>query len=129
MSGTYFVRIQCTANCFLASISLVERGTRVFVASMEGRGVPLTSRSLFMTIIRLPFAAGSIMLKIQWQALLLRLRHGVRTRVRPEPSDPVTIRASKSSVWYWLRDRLVLYASKTSGKRGGHSKVEDDPKE
>lgn len=127
VDGTYFVRIKCTGDSFAASIILEQDGARVFTASMDGQGQPLSSRSLLWTLARMPLAAGSIMLRIQWQAILLRLRRGIRARPKPEPADPSTIPASKSSPWHWIRHRFVRYASKPSRDQQGDTAVEEEP--
>jgi DUF1365 family protein len=113
--GEYLVQIQCTDDRFAASISLVQAGHTVFTASMDGHGKALTSGSLTMTLLRMPLAATVIMARIQWQAILLRLRRGVRPRPKPAPVDTGTIPASKRSIWYWIRNRLLRYAEGSAG--------------
>ena len=124
--GEYLVQIQCTDDKFLASISLVQEGRTVFTASMDGQGRALTSGSLATTLLRMPLAATVIMARIQWQAILLRLRGGLRPRSKPAPVDIRTIPASRRSVWYWIRNRLLRYAESSSeSTRGKQSSRED----
>ncbi len=114
-SGEYRVRIRCTDERFMASISLEQEGRTVFSASMDGIGTSLTSGALAATLLRMPLAASVIMTRIQWQAILLRLRRGVRPRRKPAPVDAQTIPAARRSIWYWIRDRLLRYAEGSSG--------------
>ena len=112
-SGGYVVHVRCEADRFSAAIALDQGGRRIFSASMEGVGRPLDTSSLLGTLIRMPLAAATIMMKIQWQAIILRFRRGVRPHAKPEPSDPATIKSTRSSIWYWIRGRFVRYASRS----------------
>ena len=111
--GAYLVHVRCQADAFSATISLAQGGQTVFTASMDGHGVPFSSGNLLATLIRMPIAASSIMLRIQWQAILLRFRRGLRPHPKPKPFDSSTHGAARNSIWYWIRDRFVRYASKT----------------
>ncbi|MCH2134660.1 MAG: DUF1365 domain-containing protein [Phycisphaerales bacterium] len=124
--GVYRVRVRCEEDHFSASIALEQGGRMVFTADMSGRGMPLSTRSLLGTMARMPWAATSIMTRIQWQAILLRLRRKVRTRPKPKPSNPATIPAARSSVWYWIRSRFVRYAAKPERGQPGDGATEDD---
>ena len=110
--GAYLVHISCESDVFSATITLEQGGRKMFTASMDGTGVPLATRSLLATMVKMPVAASSIMLRIQWQAIILRFRRGVRPHAKPRPSDPATLKATRSSIWYWIRGRFVRYASK-----------------
>ena len=69
-----------------ARIDVEEGGERPFLATIVGRGEPLTTRSLLRTLARHPFMTGRITALIHWEALKLWLK-GVPV-VRKPPFDP-----------------------------------------
>ena len=125
-AGEYLVRLRCTDERFMASISLEQEGRIVFTASMDGVGSELTSRAMAATLLRMPLAATAIMTRIQWQAILLRLRRGLRPRRKPVPVDAETIPAARRSLWYWIRNRLLGYAEGSSGVPSGDRSSRED---
>ncbi len=112
VQGTYLVRIRCTDDEFSASISLEQEGRTMFTATMDGTGCEPRAGSACLLFLAMPWSVVSVMTKIQWHALRLRFGRGLRTVVKPRPEGPGTVPASTSSVWYWIRDRFVRYASR-----------------
>ena len=112
--GMYTVVAQHDGDNCNVAITLEQEGKQVFSASMVGAGVPIRSANTLTTLLRLPMAAILIMTRIQWQALHLRLRRKIHPAPKPAPSDPATIPAPHSSIWYSIRDRLIRLASNGS---------------
>ncbi len=110
--GTYDVRLCCTDDEFSASISLEQEGRTMFTATMEGSGFEPGVGSSCLLFLAMPWSVMSIMTKIQWHALILRFGRGVRTIVKPPPKARGTVPSSTSSIWYWIRNRFVRYASR-----------------
>ena len=117
VDGTYHVRLRCTDDEFSASIGLEQEGRTMFTATMDGAGRVPGAWSAIRLFLAMPWAVVSVMTKIQWHAILLRFRRGVRTIVKPDPDAPDTVPAAKSSIWYWIRHRFVRYASKPTSKK------------
>ena len=126
MDGEYKVRVHAEPDAFRAVITLVQKGEAVFSASMAGHGSPIKPMSVLSVLLRMPLAAVTIMMKIQWQAVLLRVRRGLRPSPKPEPRDPGTIPSPQTSTWYWIRDRLLRYASKPTDRPSEGRKSEDE---
>ena len=111
--GEYVVRARSSLDSCDVSITLSQDGKKIFTASMAGTGVPIRSSNAITTLLRLPLAALLIMTRIQWQASLLRLRKKIYPMLKPEPSDPATVPARGSSIWYSIRSRLIQFASRS----------------
>jgi len=71
-----------------ARIDVEEAGGRAFIATLTGRGEPLTDAALARTLARQPLLAGRVTGLIHWQALRLWLK-GVPV-VRKPPFTPGT---------------------------------------
>ena len=109
--GEYTVIARHDGDACNVAITLEQDGRQVFAASMSGTGVPIRSAHAFTTLLRLPVAALLIMTRIQWQALHLRLRRRIHPAPKPIPTDPATIPAPRTSIWYAIRDRFIRLAS------------------
>lgn len=111
--GEYVVRARSTSDSCKVSITLSQGGEEIFTASMVGTGVPIRSSNAIATLLRLSLAGLLIMTRIQWQALLLRMRRKIHPVLKPELLDPSTIPARGNSIWYSIRSRLLKLASRS----------------
>lgn len=119
VSGEYEVRLSEHADDFSLTITLRQGGQPVFSASMSGRTARLTGARLATALCRLPLSTAAVMARIHWQAMQLYMlkRLPVFARARPTPGGALV--ASRSTIWYWLRDRFVQRASRKRHARGG----------
>jgi len=107
-TGEYAVRLKTRDDRFEITITLREDDKPVFTATMRGDGQPLSTSTLLRTLGRLPLFAATIILRIHWQAVLLRWRRGASVLAKPAPSHPATIQAQRGSLWYRLRAAILL---------------------
>jgi len=113
--GRYELTLRVTEDRFDLTIDLRQRGDIAFSATMRGRGKPMTTRSLWGALARLPIFAATVMLRIHWHALLLRVVKRIVPHHKPAPRHRDTIPNARPSMWYGLRHRLVGWA------RGGRA--------
>lgn len=107
VSGTYDVLLRFDEHRFEIAVHLRDERGLVFSAGMHGRGVPMTSRRLLGAVARAPLFAATIMLRIQWQAILLFAGRGLPVFPKPAPSHPSTVPAASPSLWQRLRLAVV----------------------
>ncbi|MFM9996655.1 MAG: DUF1365 domain-containing protein [Phycisphaerales bacterium] len=111
VSGGYEVVVSERDGLLRLQIHLEQHGQRVFTAGMTGRAVPLGGTGLVRTLVRFPFLAATIMLRIHWQALQLGVRRRLPVFVKPAPAAAATFAADPPSFWHRLRasflDRAV----------------------
>ncbi len=119
VSGEYEVLLVERGDDFSLTITLEQDGQLVFSAVMSGRGTELTGRKLAAALCRLPFSAATVMARIHWQALQLYVMKRLPVFARAPTTGGSRVAASRSSVWYWLRDCFVRRASKEHVARAG----------
>ncbi len=113
VDGRYELTLRTSEDTFDLSIDLHQAGGVAFSATMRGQGQPLTSARLLAVLARLPLFAATIMWRIHWQAIKLRVLKGIATQPKPAPSHPDTLPTRAPSCWYAFRQRLVKLASRT----------------
>lgn len=111
-AGRYQLRVSCYEGRYEIDIALMQHDQLVFRADLRGDGAPLTTGRLCMAMLRLPLSVTLVMIRIHWQALVLRLRLGIRPHHKPAPAHPRTLPASRPSVWHWFRRKLISVASR-----------------
>ncbi|WP_116134700.1 DUF1365 domain-containing protein [Tropicimonas sp. IMCC34043] len=83
IAGDYTFSFAFPDNRVAIRIDLTN-GPETLIATLSGRIVPLTERSVLGALVRRPFGAARTIALIYWQALRLKLK-GARYRTRPEP--------------------------------------------
>lgn len=90
VEGAYRVRITQPEGRLFVAITYVVGGETVFAATLAGKRLPLTSRTLLGATIRYPLITFKVMGAIHWEAAKLWLK-GARYRKRPAaPVDAVS---------------------------------------
>ena len=91
VEGGYRVRISQPGDRMAVAITYVVDDETVFTATLNGKRLPLTSRTLLGTTVRYPLITFKIMGAIHWEAAKLWLK-GARYRRRPAaPVDAVSV--------------------------------------
>jgi len=84
MGGTYLMRTPVPGDDLAVSIALRQGGQTPFVATLSGRGRPITARSASTALLRWPLLTLRTAVLIRWQGIRLWLR---RVPVQPRPAD------------------------------------------
>jgi DUF1365 family protein len=84
MGGTYLMRTPIPGEQLSVSIALRQGGQTPFVATLTGRGRPITTRSAITALLRWPLLTLRTAALIRWQGIRLWLR---RVPVQPRPAD------------------------------------------
>jgi cyclopropane-fatty-acyl-phospholipid synthase len=92
MEGHYEFSFSAPDDDLSIEIKLVRNGEVVMDAAMWGTGRPLSSASLWKTVLRHPFTAALTMPRILWQAALLRYRRKLPVFRKPDHETPRTIK-------------------------------------
>ena len=121
VNGNYSLTLRHDIDSLHIAIHLHKNNELVFTANMNGTGRPLTSRSLIATLFRMPLFAATIMFKIHWQALLLRMRKHLTLYKKPQPFDPATQHVRRPSLWYRLRESIIGSRSNTTSQPDSES--------
>lgn len=91
VEGGYRVRITQPGERMSVAITYVVDDETVFTATLTGKRLPLTSRTLLAATIRYPLITFKVMGAIHWEAAKLWLK-GARYRKRPTaPVDAVSV--------------------------------------
>ena len=91
VEGGYRVRISQPGERISVAITYEVEDETVFTATLAGRRVPLTSKSLLGATVRYPLITFKIMAAIHWEAAKLWVK-GARYRKRPAaPVDEVSV--------------------------------------
>jgi len=80
VDGSYRMTFQPPGERLSVQMELVQEGERVFQASLTGRRMPFTTRSLLRMSLRYPFMTARVSLLIRWHGLRLWLRRVPRVR-------------------------------------------------
>jgi cyclopropane-fatty-acyl-phospholipid synthase len=117
--GHYTVIVGAEGAQLSVQVDLERGGNRVFSAVLEGSSKPLTRLNLLVTLVKYPLTQLLTIPRIHLQALFLFFKAKATPFVKPNPSDPYTIR-SQQNIIHRLRLRLlsVLRASRRSEDRG-----------
>jgi DUF1365 family protein len=94
MAAHYAFTLSRPANRLAIAIEETDGdGARLLTATMAGRGVTMTDRSLAAALAAMPFVTAKTIVAIHWQALKL-WRKGATYHPRPAPPDkPVSAAA------------------------------------
>jgi DUF1365 family protein len=84
MGGDYLMRTPVPGDDLAVSIALRQGGQTPFVATLSGRGRPITTRSAVTALLRWPLLTLRTAALIRWQGVRLWLR---RVPVQPRPAD------------------------------------------
>ena len=84
MGGSYLMRTPVPDEKLAVSIALRQGGQTPFVATLTGRGRPVTTRSVVTSLLRWPLLTLRTSALIRWQGIRLWLR---RVPVQPRPPD------------------------------------------
>jgi DUF1365 family protein len=84
MGGTYLMRTPIPGEKLAVSIALRQDGATPFVATLTGRGRPITTSSITLSLLRWPLLTLRTSALIRWQGIRLWLR---RVPVQPRPPD------------------------------------------
>ncbi len=84
MGGTYLMRTPVPGDDLAVSIALRQGGQTPFVATLNGRGRPISTRSAVAALLRWPLLTLRTAALIRWQGIRLWLR---RVPVQPRPAD------------------------------------------
>lgn len=105
--GEYRVALRTSDDHFDINVTLQQDGCAVFTARMHGAGRVLSAGAFWRTLARFPLHAASVMLKIHWQAFLLRFFRNAPLYAKPAPLAGETAAAGKRSIWHILRTAAV----------------------
>jgi len=95
MEGHYDFSFSAPGEDLAITITLI-RGEKVILeTSLCGRGQPLTTASLWKTVLSSPLTTAKTMPRILWQAAILYFRKNLKVYQRPVPVHPMTIKAGK----------------------------------
>ncbi len=92
MAGYYEFDFTEPGETLNIGIRLVRNGSAVMDAAMWGKGRPLTTGTLWSTVLRHPLTAGLTMPRILWQAALLHYKMKLPVFHKPTPASPMTIK-------------------------------------
>jgi len=84
MGGTYLMRTPLPGDGLSVSIALRQGGQTPFVATLTGRGRPITTGSAITALLRWPLLTLRTAALIRWQGIRLWLR---KVPVQPRPAD------------------------------------------
>ena len=91
VEGGYRVRISQPGERISVAITYEVEQETVFTASLAGRRLPLTSKTLLSSTIRYPLVTFKVMAAIHWEAAKLWVK-GARYRKRPQaPVEEVSV--------------------------------------
>ena len=85
MGGTYLMRTPVPGENLSVSIALRQGGQTPFVATLTGRGRPISTRSAVAALLRWPLLTLRTAALIRWQGIRLWLR---KVPVQPRPATP-----------------------------------------
>jgi len=84
MGGTYLMRTPVPDKALAVSIALRQDGQTPFVATLTGRGRPISTRSALAVLVRWPLLTLRTATLIRWQGIRLWLR---KVPVQQRPAD------------------------------------------
>ncbi|MET0966622.1 MAG: DUF1365 domain-containing protein, partial [Nakamurella sp.] len=84
MGGTYLMRTPVPDEAVSVSIALRQGGQTPFVATLTGRGRPISTRTVLASLVRWPLLTLRTAALIRWQGIRLWLR---KVPVQPRPPD------------------------------------------
>jgi uncharacterized protein len=119
VSGAYEVSVVERDDGLSLLVQLEQGGELMFTATMAGRTVPMNSRMLAGTLLRLPFLAATVMLRIHWQALQLFVVRRIRVFPRADVVAAATLAAVRRGFWHRLRAWAVDRVSRKHTLRRG----------
>lgn len=99
MKGAYTFRVARNGGRLDIHVSMTRGGKPFFEARLTGRGEPLTTGSLWRTLLRYPLTVAMTMPRILTQAAVLYFKKRLPVHSRPEPSDRLTIIRRTPSRW------------------------------
>jgi DUF1365 family protein len=104
VEGFYDLSLGMPGEDLRVDIDLVCAGEPVVRASLSLHGTPLTAATLTRTLCRYPFTAAASLPRIVLQAAVLRLKKGMKPRLKPKPASSLAIRlAGRESRWFYRR--------------------------
>lgn len=118
-SGAYEVAVEECDDGLNLRVQLEQSGELVFTATMTGRAVPVNSGSMTRTLLRLPFLAATVMLRIHWQAFQLSMVRRLKVFPRSDAVSAATFAAVQPGFWHRLRASVVDRAFKKQTFRSG----------
>lgn len=92
MEGHYAFTFGAPGEEMRISVRLVRDGVTVMDAVLWGTGRPLSTGTLWKTLLAHPFTAAMTMPRILWQAATLHYRKRLPLCTKPAPSSPMTIK-------------------------------------
>jgi DUF1365 family protein len=92
MNGHYAFTFSEPGDDLSIEIKLIRDGEIIMDAAMWGKGKPLTTATLWKTVLRYPFTAALTMPRILWQAALLHYKKKLAVFKKPIPCDSMTFR-------------------------------------
>ncbi len=108
VSGRYRFAISDEGGRMNLSVNLEREGGMVLRARLAGKGVPLTTRTLWRTLLRFPFSVLLVLPRIHWQAAKLYFRKKLPIHRRPQPRSAMTIIHRRPSLLERFAQRTVL---------------------
>jgi DUF1365 family protein len=104
VEGVYDLRLGRPGEDLRVDIDLVCGGEPVVRACMSLRGTPLTHAALARTLRRYPLTAAASLPRIVFQAAVLRVRKGMKPRLKPKPASAMAIHLTGTeSRWFHRR--------------------------
>ncbi len=100
--GEYVLTLNSFEEKMSISITLTNKGEKLFWAGLECLGKPLTGTALIVTMLRYPITLVGTMMRIQIQAYILHARKLVQPFTKPPPMSLNTVR-SKQGVVHRIR--------------------------
>ena len=92
MEGRYRFTFSAPGDAMRITIRLTRGESVIMDAAIWGPGRPLTTGTLWKTLLVHPFTAFMTMPRIIWQAAILHYRKKLPVFKRPEPTNPMTIK-------------------------------------
>ncbi|MDD4101070.1 MAG: DUF1365 domain-containing protein [Kiritimatiellae bacterium] len=95
LEGHYEFSLSAPGENLQISVTLVRAGKVILKTTLCGHGQPLTTASLWRTVLGAPLVTSKTIPRIMWQAALLYFIKKMRVYHRPGPSHPMTIKTGK----------------------------------
>jgi cyclopropane-fatty-acyl-phospholipid synthase len=105
MEGAYEVALESEGEHLSIRVDLHKEGEKVFAATLQGTGSPLSRRQVFETLRKFPVTSLLTMPRIHGQAIRLFFKAHAHVYTRPEPRSSYTIRSKQNIIH---RARLAL---------------------
>lgn len=107
-TGEYDFVFSKTGETIDLNVNLYRENKPALLAQMTGRSQPLTTRSLWGTILKFPLSIFLTLPRIHWQAARLYFEKKLPAYKKPAPESRMTIRTALPSIHHKVCMRLLF---------------------